>query len=88
MARCKILCHQDEGAVRVYEEVLADHPNSLEASVGMAETLHTVSVPVCVWVCLSLCSHALACIGQSFTWAAIRNSHRQTRFSWSHGRWR
>ena len=47
MARCKILSRQDEGAVRVYEDVLADHPNSLEASVGMAETLYSVcsSVP-------------------------------------------
>jgi hypothetical protein len=58
MARCKILCRQDEGAIRVYEEVLSDHPNSLEASVGMAETLFSVGRPVKVPVVT-----VLACSG-------------------------
>jgi hypothetical protein len=44
LASCKILNHEDEGATQVYEEVLRDHPTSLEAFVGQAETLYSVKM--------------------------------------------
>ena len=44
MAACKCLSNEPTGAVRVYYDVLRDHPGDHEAMVALAELLYEVRV--------------------------------------------